>query len=105
MTFDADEYAEYRDLLRSAGINIPIIPGVRPVACMEHVLAAEDRFGASIPASLKKSLECAGAEKANEVCQDFTMALIYELRKIGAPGVHMFTLNDVEMIKEIIEAL
>jgi methylenetetrahydrofolate reductase (NADPH) len=105
MTFDADDYAEYRDLLRSAGINIPIIPGVRPVACMEHVLAAEDRFGASIPLGLKKSLECAGAEKANEVCQDFTMALIYELRKIGAPGVHMFTLNDVDMIKEIIGAL
>ncbi len=105
MIFDADDYAEYRDLLKSAGICIPIIPGVRPVACMEHVLAAEDKFGASIPASLKNSLECAGAEKADEVCQDFTMSLIHELRKVGAPGIHMFTLNDVGMIKTIMDSI
>lgn len=101
MVFSASAYADYVHKLRNAGIKIPIIPGIRPVTCMEHVVAAEEHFHANVPESLKKALKNADEKKANKVCLEFTVQLIHDLKKVGAPGVHMFTLNDVEIIKDI----
>ena len=105
MIFDADKYADYVKELRNRKITIPIIPGIRPVTCMEHVKAAEEHFHANVPRPLKKELKKADEKKANRICLDFTVELIHKLKKAGAPGVHMFTLNDVEIIQDIIAAL
>ena len=102
MIFDADVYSAYVKKLRKAGITIPVIPGIRPVTCAEHVAAAEKNFHANVPEPLKRSLENVHEKKANCICLDFTVELIQNLRKVRAPGVHMFTLNDVEIIQEII---
>lgn len=104
MVFDADDYAEYLDALRSRGIKIPIIPGIRPVSCMEHVETAEKNFGVTVPESLKTRLKCSGGE-ADAICLGFTLELIHDLKAMGAPGVHMFTLNDTEIIRKIMGAL
>ncbi|MFO7619614.1 MAG: methylenetetrahydrofolate reductase [Thermoplasmata archaeon] len=105
MVFDADDYGEYVDALRSAGIGIPIIPGIRPVSSMEHVEAAEKNFGATVPDSLKARLQSSSEELASAICLEFTLELIRNLRDMGAPGVHMFTLNDIDIIKTVMGAL
>ncbi len=105
MIFDADDYGEYMDYLRSAGITIPIIPGIRPVTSMEHVEAAEKIFHATVPSSLKSKLHDSGDADTNAICLDFTRDLIKELKSMGAPGVHMFTLNDVDVIRTIMGSL
>lgn len=102
MVFDADVYAAYVKKLRKAGITIPVIPGIRPVTCAEHVAAAEKNFHANVPEPLKRSLEDVHEKKANALCLEFTVELIQNLRKLGAPGIHMFTLNDVDIIHDIV---
>ncbi|MEW5937832.1 MAG: methylenetetrahydrofolate reductase [Candidatus Thermoplasmatota archaeon] len=102
MFFQASLYKRYIDRLRSAGIEIPVIPGIRPVSCAEHVRAAEEVFGATVPAELKKALRGIDRGKGREICTDFTVRLCEELADLGAPGVHLFILNDVEMAREII---
>ncbi|MDD4307202.1 MAG: methylenetetrahydrofolate reductase [Thermoplasmata archaeon] len=102
MVFDADVYAAYVKQLRKAGITIPVIPGIRPVTCAEHVAAAEKNFHANVPEPLKRSLEDVHEKKANALCLEFTVELIQNLRKLGAPGIHMFTLNDVDIIHDIV---
>ncbi len=103
MVFDADKYSGYVEELRNRKINIPVIPGIRPVTCTEHVKAAEEHFKAKVPGSLKKELKSAEGRKAERICLDFTTDLIRDLKEAGAPGVHMFTLNDVEMLADILE--
>lgn len=105
MIFDADIYSDYVGELRNRKMEIPVIPGIRPVACLEHVKAAEANFNASVPNSLKRELKKADGRKAERICLDFTVDLINSLREAGAPGVHMFTLNDVGMIEEIINRI
>ena len=87
--------------LRGLDIQIPIIPGIRPVTSMNHVIAAEEIFGANVPASLKNQLKTATEEQKREICINFTLKLIEELKTVGAPGVHMFTMNDIDIIEEI----
>ena len=101
MVFSAEAYSNYLNRLRGAGIDIPVIPGIRPVTCMEHVIAAEATFGASVPESLKVKLKSASTEIARKICIDFSVQLCNELKDAGAPGTHMFILNDVEMAKDI----
>jgi len=103
MVFDADAYSDYVKELRNRKIEMPIIPGVRPVACIDHVKAAEKVFHANVPPELKKALKNSTAKNANRICLDFTVNLIDGLKKVGAPGVHLFTLNDVEMLADILE--
>lgn len=105
MVFSAQTYAVYIERLRKKGINIPIIPGIRPVTCMEHVDAAEFTFGANVPEHLKEKLKGASNDSARSLCLEFTEGLCKELKEVGAPGIHMFTLNDVDMAKEILARL
>jgi methylenetetrahydrofolate reductase (NADPH) len=102
MVFSADTYTEYVDSLRSKGIKIPIIPGVRPVTCMQHVEAAETTFGANVPDELKQQLKNVTDIEARHICLEFSVNLINELKEQGAPGAHMFTLNDVTMARDIL---
>ena len=105
MIFDADAYADYVKQLKERGIDIPIIPGIRPVTKVKHVKVAEEIFKANVPDSLKKALEGLGPQEAREVCIDFSVALCQKLKKMGAPGIHLFTLNDISVVADIISRI
>ena len=105
MIFDADVYSDYVGKLRGNGIDIPVIPGIRPVTKPEHVKAAEEIFGANVPGSLKQGMEGLSPADARQFCIDFSIDLCRKMKEIGAPGVHIFTLNDVNVVADIIEGL
>jgi methylenetetrahydrofolate reductase (NADPH) len=105
MVFSAEAYARYVDRLKDTGTHLPVIPGVRPVTCMEHVQAAETVFGAIVPDDLKEKLKGVTEQMARDICIDFSVGLCTSLKEAGAPGVHMFTLNDVEMARDILDRL
>ena len=102
MVFDAKAYFDYVELLRGRGIDIPVIPGIRPVTTAEHVRAAEEIFSANVPQHLKNGLKGLEADAAKELCIDFSVNLCQQLKDGGAPGVHMFILNDVEIAEKIL---
>ncbi len=105
MIFDADVYSDYIEKLRGRGIDIPVIPGIRPVTKPEHVRAAEDIFGANVPDDLKDGMKGLSPADARQFCIGFSINLCKEMKKVGAPGVHLFTLNDVSVVAEIVQEL
>ena len=104
MIFSAKPYEDYVRRIRDTGIEIPIIPGIRPVTSMNHVIAAEEIFGANVPNELKEKLRKAPEEERRELCIEFTLNLINELKNAGAPGIHMFTMNDIDIIEKIMKS-
>ena len=105
MFFDAESYAAYVKRLRDAGIGMPVIPGVRPVLSAKHVRDAERVFGIRVAESLKRSLTGARLEDERAICLDFTVEHCRRLVEAGAPGLHFFILNDVEMAETVIKAV
>lgn len=105
MLFSAEAYSTYVQKLRENDIQIPIIPGIRPVTKMNHVIAAEEIFRANVPDNLKQQLQTVSEEERQEVCINFTLNLIDELKNAGAPGIHMFTMNDIDIIEELMNKL
>jgi len=107
MFFDNDSYFHFVDLARSAGIDVPIVPGIMPVTGFAQLDKFENQFGVILPAALKKSVsvhegdeaavEQAGIEWAAEQCKS--------LLKGGAPGLHFYTLNKSPATVKVCEAI
>ena len=92
--FQPEAYWRLIELARNAGVTIPIVPGVMPISNVRQVLRMAEMSGASVPSSLNEKLEGARSDDAaKRIGMDFSIDLGLQLLKGGAPGLHIFTLN------------
>lgn len=92
--FEPEAYWRLIEQARSAGVTMPIIPGVMPISNVRQVLRMAQMSGASVPESLSANLEGASSDDAaREIGMEFSVDLGQQLLKAGAPGIHIFTLN------------
>lgn len=92
--FEPEAYWRLIEQARFAGVTMPIIPGVMPISNVRQVLRMAQMSGASVPESLSANLESASSEDAaREIGMEFSVDLGQQLLKAGAPGIHIFTLN------------
>jgi methylenetetrahydrofolate reductase (NADPH) len=107
--FDAREYFEFVEQMRGIGVNKPIIPGVLPIQSLESIRRILSLSGGNIPAKLYLSLEAAhekgGPEAVKEAGIAFAVEQIQRLVAGGAPGIHLYTLNQAETCLRIAEAV
>lgn len=87
----------YTDLVASAqvaGATLPIVPGVMPISNAKQVLRMAELSGAAIPAELLAKFDAAADDaEAREIGMAFSTQLARDLVAVGAPGIHIFTLN------------
>lgn len=102
MFFKAEAYKNYIKNIRAKGIEIPIIPGIRPVINFKQLKASKEMFGANVPIDFMEKVEALPQDEAREECIKFTLKLCSELKECGAPGIHLFILNDIKTAKKII---
>lgn len=95
----------YTDLIaasRAAGVTMPIIPGLMPVANAKRVVRMAELSGAEIPVELLKKFDQAtDEESARAIGMEYTIQLAKDLLAAGAPGVHIFSLNTHEAALEL----
>lgn len=105
--FDAREYFEFTAQMRARGVEKPIIPGVLPIQSLESIRRVLGLSGGNIPAKLYLSLEEAhekgGAAAVREAGIAFAIAQIRRLLDGGAPGIHLYTLNQADTCLRIVE--
>lgn len=103
--FDSRLYFDYVERLRELGVTQPIIPGVLPVLSLKSVRHILSLSGASIPGRLYLDLEEAnergGPEEVRRLGIEFARKQIRELLAGGAPGIHLYTLNQAEPCLQI----
>jgi len=100
--YDVADYLKLVKLARAAGVTIQILPGILPISNAKQVLRMANLSGAKVPSSLLESLETAETEElAREVGMSFTISFGRELLAAGAPGLHIFCLNQVAAAEEI----
>lgn len=105
--YSPDAYYRLRDEAQSAGVDIPILPGIMPIHQYKQLLKFSELCGAEIPRWLKirlesyaddsESLQAFGIEVVSRLCQS--------LIKEEAPGLHFYTLNRSNSIQKILENL
>lgn len=103
--FDNNAYFRFVDQARSAGVTVPIIPGVLPVRNLAALKRMLGFCGASVPEGYMRDLEHVqhvyGDSGVRGLGLGFAKAQIRDLLDRGAPGVHLYTLNRADTCLEI----
>jgi methylenetetrahydrofolate reductase (NADPH) len=102
MFFDNKKYFEYVDSCRSIGINVPIIPGLKPITNKKQLTILPDIFFVDIPADLRNAMEAAITDEACEqVGTEWLIQQSKELKAAGVPVLHYYTLGKPQVIKNV----
>jgi len=105
--YNADAYFHFVDAARAAGIEVPIVPGVMPIANFTQLKRFSDMCGAEIPRWLAKRLAAYGddVESIREFAADVVANLCRRLIEGGAPALHFYTLNRAKATLSVIERM
>ena len=106
MFFDNNNFFEFVRQCRNRGINVPIIPGLKPLVTKNHLNYLPKTFGIDLPESLvKEVLKCKTPEAIKQVGIEWAIAQSRELIEFGVPVVHYFTLGKAGSIQDIAKAV
>jgi len=106
MFFDNQVYYDFVKRCREIGINVPIIPGIKPINLMNQLTVLPKIFSIDIPVELAKELgKC---KTNNEAAQVGTEWAIYQSKDLAAnnvPSLHIYTYGVSDNVKEIVKAV
>ncbi|HTJ77784.1 MAG TPA: methylenetetrahydrofolate reductase [NAD(P)H] [Rariglobus sp.] len=93
--FDNAIYHRFVEKCRTAGITVPIVPGIMPVLSIKQIQRIATLSGASMPAALTRRLEVAAEnpDVVEIIGIDWALTQIRDLLAHGAPGYHLYILN------------
>jgi methylenetetrahydrofolate reductase (NADH) len=100
--FEAEHYVRLVDELAALGVDKPVLPGIMPITNGGQVRRMAALSGAAIPGWLVDRLDAVDDPgEVRRVGVDVASALCAELLELGAPGLHLYTLNRSTASREI----
>lgn len=101
--YDNETFFRFLDAVRNAGIEVPVLPGLMPITTIGQVKNIIALSGSAIPADLQHSIDeykdsPADLKKAG---LDHTKKQMEELLAHGVDGIHLYSMNKVEIAKYI----
>ncbi|WP_442265415.1 methylenetetrahydrofolate reductase [NAD(P)H] [Tenacibaculum sp. ZS6-P6] len=102
MFFDNQKYFNFVKKAREAGINVPIIPGIKPIAVKRHLHILPQVFRLDLPQDLVEQIEaCKDNKQIREVGIKWAIQQSKELIKAGVPVLHYYSMGKSDNIKKI----
>jgi methylenetetrahydrofolate reductase (NADPH) len=106
MFFDNNKYFQFVDLCRENGINVPIIPGIKPLTGKAQLSVLPKTFHIDIPEALSEEAEKAKDNVAvKEIGIQWAIEQSRELVKKGVPTLHFYSMGKSDPIYRIAKAL
>ena len=100
MFFDNKIFFKYVELCRSAGIEVPIIPGLKILTNKLHLVSIPKNFYINLPQDLVDEVNAVRPERAIDVGVEWAANQVEELLKHGIPSVHFYIMqNSIPVIK------
>lgn len=100
--FDNRHYFRFLEQCRAAGIDVPIIPGIKPVSRKSHLTYMPKFFHAEIPEALAlEILKCKTDKEVEQVGVEWAVTQCRELMKAGVPSLHFYTMGRSTQVREI----
>ncbi|MFM2338502.1 MAG: hypothetical protein RL115_1695 [Bacteroidota bacterium] len=106
MFFDNAKYYAFVEACRSIGINVPIIPGLKPIYNKKQLTVLPKTFSIELPTDLTSAiLKCKTDEEVERVGQEWLLMQSKDLKANGAPILHYYTLGKPHVIANVVKAL
>lgn len=106
MFFDNEKFFEFEKACRAIGIDVPIIPGLKPITNKKQLSVLPRIFHVDIPTELSNAImACKTDEDCEKVGTDWLIAQSNELKKWGVPVLHYYTLGKPQVIYNVVKAV
>ena len=103
MFFDNQQYFQFVERLRQAGITVPVIPGLKPISSQRQIDLLPRSFHIDIPQELVSELSKAKtADAAYQVGIEWAIQQSRELLAHGAPAIHYYTMAKTDNVCQIV---
>jgi len=105
--YNADAYFHFVNEVRALGVDIPIVPGIMPIASFSKLARFSDACGAELPRWMRRKFEGLGddADAIRSFGLDIVTELCERLLAGGAPGLHFYSMNQSALTLEICRRL
>lgn len=103
--FDVADYSAMRDELSALGCDTPILPGVMPVTNTASIRRFAGINQSKLPEPMWSKLESLEGEALLDAAVDYACELIRDLQDAGAPGIHLYALNQAPASLAICERM
>lgn len=103
--YDNDTFFRFVDHARKAGITVPILPGLMPITSAGQVKNIIELSGTKVPDGLMSQIETYkdSPEDLKKAGLEFTKKQMEQLLEHGVDGIHLYSMNKVEIAKFILE--
>lgn len=106
MFFDNQKYFEFVERCREMGINVPIIPGLKPISTKRQVDILPNVFFIDMPEDLRNAvIACKDNKAVKEVGIEWAIQQSKELKAAGVPVLHYYTMSRAIATQEISKAV
>ena len=105
--FNSDAYFRFLDDAYQLGVDVPVVAGIMPITSSTQLLRFSDACGAEIPRWIRLRLLAYGDDSASIKAfgEDVVSALCEQLIVAGVPGLHFYSLNQVDPVIRIVQNL
>jgi len=106
MFFDNEKYYAFVKACRDIGINVPIIPGLKPIYNKKQLTMLPKVFHIDLPTALSNEiLKCKNDEDIEKVGEEWLLYQSRELKKFGVPVLHYYTLGKPHIVANVVKQL
>jgi methylenetetrahydrofolate reductase (NADPH) len=92
MFFDNEKYYAFIDRCRAEGINVPIIPGIKPIVFKNQLTVLPKVFRSDIPEPFAAELrKCKTDDEAKAIGVEWCIQQCKDLIAHGVPSLHFYT--------------
>jgi len=106
MFFDNQKYFNFVQACREAGIEVPIIPGLKPISTKKQLNVIPRTFHADIPEDLSNEImKCKTDEEVEVVGTEWMLQQSRELKAAGVPVLHYYTLGKPNIVCNVVKQL
>ena len=100
--YDNQKYFDFVDKCRKEGINVPIIPGLKPLGRKRHLSFIPKTFSVDFPDELAAQLDGVTTDEAIEkIGTEWCIKQSKELMEAGVPCLHFYTMGNSSQVAKI----
>ena len=101
--YDNEIFFHFLDEVRNAGIEVPVLPGLMPITTAGQIKNIVGMSGTKIPKVLLDTIEKykESPEDLKKAGLDYTKKQMEALLAHGVDGIHLYSMNKVEIAKTI----
>lgn len=103
--YDADRILAFIGRCRESGIDVPVIPGVKPLSTLRQLTLLPETFAIELPEALRSEVRAHAdrPEVIRRIGVEWAVDQCRRLKAAGVPMIHFYTMGRAENVRQIIK--